>query len=122
MVSKKIFYLLFSMIACSLFLSAQFTEKRIKRGPSLSALKESCCKLFGDVLQSSAQLLCSLGAIQKYAIASIDGYVMGDKASWCQTASREKLMVCTQKLERLHAKIEDLIHECSDTLNALSVP
>ena len=110
----------FMLIFSALYLSAQFTEKRTKRGPSMNSLKESCCKMFGDVLQSSAQLFCSLGNMQKQALSAIEGYVDGDKGSWCETASKQKLLTCKEKLSQLQAKIDELVQECADTLRAIA--
>ncbi len=110
----------FMLIFSALYISAQFTEKRSKRGPSMGSLKESCCKMFGDVLQGSAQLFCSLGAVQKQALSTIEGYVDGDKESWCETASKQKLMTCKEKLSQLHAKIDELVQECADTLRVIA--
>ncbi len=108
-----------TLIFSALYLSAQFTEKRTKRGPSMGSLKESCCKMFGEVLQSSAQLFCSLGAVQKQSLSAIEGYVDGDKGSWCETASKQKLITGKEKLSQLHAKIDDLVQECADTMRAM---
>ncbi len=112
----------FTLIFSALYLSAQFTEKRSKRGPSMGSLKESCCKIFGEVLQSSAQLFCSLGAVQKQALSAIEGYVDGDKGSWCETASKQKLMTCKEKLSQLHAKMDELEQECADTMRVIAAP
>jgi hypothetical protein len=114
-----LFFSIFT-IATTVYLSAQFTEKRSKRGPSIGSLKESCCKIFGDVLQSSAQLFCSLGAVQKQALLIIEGYVDGDKESWCETASKQKLMTCKEKLSQLHAKIDEIVQECADTMRVIT--
>jgi hypothetical protein len=103
-------------IFSALYLSAQFTEKRTKRGPSIGSLKETCCKLFGEILQSSAQLFCTMGAIQKQALSVIEGYVDGDKTSWCETASKQKLLMCKEKLSRLQAQLDALVQECADTI------
>ena len=101
------------------FLSAQFTEKRVKKAPSMNTLKESCCTAFGDVLHASAELFSSLANVQSQALKAVEAYAHGDKKGWCATASRETLSTCEKKLQSLHARIEILQQECKDTLRSL---
>jgi len=117
--SKKFYTVAFVTIVSTFFLSAQFTEKRSKRAPSMNALKESCCSAFGSVLHASADLLSSLGAVQKQALNAVEAYAQGDKQGWCAIASREKLSRCQKKLELLYSRIESLQRECDDTLSSL---
>lgn len=113
-------YFIFCIIVISPFLfSAQFTEKRTKRAPSMNALKESCCTSFGGVLHASASLFSSLGSVQTQALQAVEAYATGDKQGWCATASREKLADCHTKLESLHRALETVQRECEEIVRCL---
>ncbi len=101
--------------------STQFTEKRGKRGPSMSSLKESCCELFGNFLDLNGQLLRRQGSIQSVAVDAVGGYAKSDKESWCETASKQKLTRCKEKLTQLNEKIETLLAECDAVIQELAV-
>ncbi len=103
-----------------LIFSTQFTEKRGKRGPSIGSLKESCCELFGNFLDLNGQLLRRQGSLQSVAVEAVGGYAKGDKESWCEQASKQKLMQCKEKLAQLNEKIEALLAECDAVQRELS--
>lgn len=107
-------YVLFAVPALLLTLcvSAQFTEKRAKRGPSMNSLRETCCQKIGDVLRSASQALCSIGSFQADALGVIEGFVENDKEGWCRTASRETVSQCVERLEQLEKTLEKIRAEC----------
>ena len=101
--------------------SAQFTEKRVKKGPSMATLKEQCCQEFGDILKQVPNMLRKVAALQEKALQAISGYWEGDKESFCNSASRQKLTTCKARLETLQEKISVLCQEvdsCMAELNA----
>ncbi|SRR3990167_4986402 len=108
-----LYFISFAAIISTVYLSAQFTEKRNKRVPSMSTLQESCCTALADVLHASSDLLCSIGSVQKRALAAIEAYAHADKQGWCATASRQTLTTCQAQFEKLHAHIEELTQECT---------
>ncbi|TET36234.1 hypothetical protein E3J61_00950 [Candidatus Dependentiae bacterium] len=100
---------------------AQFTEKRVKKGPSMATLKEHCCQEFGEILKQVPEMLRKVAALQEEAVQAISGYWEGDKESFCSTASRQKLTTCRVRLETLKEKISALCQEvdsCIAELNA----
>ncbi len=100
---------------------AQFTEKRIKKGPSMATLKEQCCLEFGEVLKLVPDMLRKAAALQEKSIEAINGYWQGDKESFCNVASLEKITKCRARLEMVREKISVLCKEadsCIATLNA----
>ena len=98
-----------------------FTSKRTKRGPSIGTLKESCCELLGDYLSESAKLLSSLSGLQSKSLAAIEGYVKSDKSSWCETASREKLALCQNKLLEVNKKLVEFRIACDEAAKAMQI-
>ncbi len=100
---------------------AQFTEKRVKKGPSMATLKEQYCQLCGEMLREVPVLLRKVAALQENALQAISGYWEGDKESFCNSASRQKLTTCKARLETLQEKISALCAEvdsCMVELNA----
>ena len=103
----------------TLVISAQFTEKRAKRGPSMNALKESCVTACADILEASADVLGSLSQVQKKSLSIVSEYATGDKNGWCATSSREKLAMHQKKLTHLHEKLEAIKDECDALIHSL---
>jgi len=99
---------------------AQFTEKRVKKGPSMATLKEQCCQEFGDILQQLPDMLRHVAAVQEKAMYAIRGYWQGDKESFCSTASREKLTNCRARLEKVREKVSTLCQEMDSCIAALN--
>jgi hypothetical protein len=96
--------------------TAEFTEKRNKKNPSISLLKEECCEQFGELLKTVPSLLQSVAQVQTEAVNIIQGFWESDKQSWCEKASRQKLTVCNERLQALQAKINAVLEECQQTL------
>jgi len=92
------------LVVC-LGVAAEFTEKRLKKAPSMSNLKESCCEQCGEVLKIVPSLLHAVATVQSEAVLVIQGYWEGDKKGWCEQASREKLQQCEEHMRSLQTKI-----------------
>jgi hypothetical protein len=90
---------------------AEFTEKRVKKGPSMATLKEQCCQEFGEILKQIPDMLRKIATLQEKSIEAISGYWQGDKESFCSMASREKLTTCKAHLELVKAKMSALCQE-----------
>lgn len=99
--------------------AAEFIEKRSAKTPSVSTLKEECCEQFGEILKQIPQLLRMIAQLQSEALVVIQGYWESDKQSWCAQASRQKLMVCRDRLTMLQKKIDHVIAECEQTLKEI---
>ncbi len=99
---------------------AQFTEKRVKKGPSMATLKEQCCQEFGEILKQIPDTLRKVAALQESAVQAISGYWEGDKESFCSTASRQKLTSCRARLETVQEKISALCQEVDSCIAALN--
>lgn len=114
---------MFVLVIISVFFgwcgNAQFVEKRSKKGPSMVALKEQCCKELGEVLNLVPEILRRVATLQEKSIAAIRGYWQSDSASFCNVASREQLALCKAKLESVHALITALCQEADACINAL---
>lgn len=109
----------FCIVMLVLGLKAQFTEKRVKKNPSMSVLKEESCEQLGELLKIFPPLLQAVATFQAEALTIIQGYWEADKQSWCQQASRQKMTACCERLTALHTKIEEVIAECQCTLKEM---
>lgn len=98
---------------------AQFVEKRSKRGPSVSALKQACCEDLGDFLHAVGPCLVAVGELQERAVVAIQGYWQGDKCSFCERSSRAQLAAYKDRLCLLNEKIEGIVRECQACITAL---
>ena len=117
--------LLVMLCVCAIsawYATANFTEKRVKKGPSMATLKEQCCEQFGEIVDLVPDLLRKVALVQEQATHAIRGQWQGDKESFCSTASRQKLTSCRAHLETLHGKIAALCTEmdsCVVQLNSV---
>lgn len=118
---RRLILALISVMVCVVWSGgAQFTEKRIKKGPSMSALKEQCCQLFGEIVGLIPDMLRNMADLQEKSVKSISGYWHGDKESFCSTASRETLAASKVSLEQLKEKMSALSHEIDSCLARLN--
>jgi hypothetical protein len=101
--------------------ASEFIEKRPKKNLSINTLKEECCEQFGEILKLVPPLLQSVACIQKEALTAIQGYWQGEKQSWCERASRQKLTTCQERLHLLQARINAVLDECKETMKELQL-
>lgn len=120
MVTKRSVIVSLLLLGSSFLIASEFIQKKSKKGPSMGALKEQCCQLFGDIVKEQASLLTQIAQFQQKAINAIEGYWQSDNSSWCLTASKEKLVQANEKLPRLETKLKLLIAEYENVLKDLS--
>ena len=105
-----IFFVVICLVS-AWYTTAQFTQKREKKGPSLATLKEDCCQEFGEILKLVPDCLRKISDVQDLSVAAIQGYWQGDKTSFCGCASRQKLTACNERLHALKQKVEATLRE-----------
>ncbi len=108
-------------ITIGVIIGAEFVEKREKKNVSIATLKEECCEQFGELLKQIPSVLQMMARLQLESLAVIQGYWEGDKQSWCAVASRQKLLLCRERLTIVHKKINNMLAECEQALKDIKM-